>query len=162
MHLPIVGMGCMNSSCLSLKRMVVLPAPSSPRVTTRISILGPMWTRLSWNNNILRHIKTKSTSELLVKQFFAAPCRPAGDTVMEDSVYLGEGDRDASVQLNVICQLCELMLLLLKRLQQTVDLLLRQHHPAVILQQERSNICQRYHYIVWVSDIEAQKKRVTG
>lgn len=80
---------------------------------------------------------------------------------MVDSVYhLGEGDRDASVQLNVICQLCELMLLLLKRLQQTVDLLLGQHHPAVILQPERSNICQRYHYIG--SDIEAPMKKVTG
>lgn len=45
--LPMVGMGCMNSSCLSLKRMVVFPAPSSPSVTTRISIFGPMWTRLS-------------------------------------------------------------------------------------------------------------------
>lgn len=40
--LPMVGMGCMNSSCLSLKRMVVFPAPSSPSVTTRISIFGPM------------------------------------------------------------------------------------------------------------------------
>lgn len=46
--LPMVGMGCMNSSCLSLKRMVVFPAPSSPSVTTRISIFGPMCTRLSW------------------------------------------------------------------------------------------------------------------
>ena len=51
---PMVGMGCMNSSCFSLKRMVVFPAPSSPRVTTRISILGPMWTRLSWNENTIQ------------------------------------------------------------------------------------------------------------
>ncbi len=63
-----------------------------------------------------------------------------------DSAYLSEGDRDASIQLNVICQLCELVLLLLKRLQQTVDLLLCQHNSAVILQQERRNIRQAYHW----------------
>ncbi len=44
----MVGIGCINSSCFSLKRIVVLPAPSNPKVTTRISIFGPMWTRLSW------------------------------------------------------------------------------------------------------------------
>lgn len=48
-------------------------------------------------------------------------------------MYLGEGDGDASVQLNVVGQLCELVLLLLKRLQQTVDLLFGQHHSAVVL-----------------------------
>lgn len=58
----------------------------------------------------------------------------------EDRVYLSEGDGDAGVQLNVICQLCELVLLLLKRLQQTVDLLLCQHDSAVVLQQERNNM----------------------
>lgn len=52
-----------------------------------------------------------------------------------DGVYLSEGDWDASVQLDVVCQFCELMLLLLKRLQQTVDLLLCQHDSAVVLQQ---------------------------
>ena len=52
-YLPMVGMGCMNSSCFSLKRMVVFPAPSRPRVTTRISIFGPMWTRLSWTKQNL-------------------------------------------------------------------------------------------------------------
>lgn len=54
------------------------------------------------------------------------------------SVYLSEGDRDAGIQLDVVCQFSELMLLLLKRLQQTVDLLLCQHDSAVVLQQERS------------------------
>lgn len=63
-----------------------------------------------------------------------------------DSVYLSEGDGDASIQLNVICQLCELVLLLLKCLQQTVDLLLCQHNSAVILQQERRNMHQAYHW----------------
>ena len=52
-------------------------------------------------------------------------------------MYLSEGDGDAGVQLNVIRQLCELVLLLLKCLQQTVDLLLCQHDSAVVLQQER-------------------------
>lgn len=47
--------------------------------------------------------------------------------------YLGEGDGDAGVQLNVVGQLCELVLLLLERLQQAVDLLLGQHHSAVVL-----------------------------
>lgn len=58
----------------------------------------------------------------------------------EDRAYLSEGDGDAGVQLNVIRQLCELVLLLLKRLQQTVDLLLCQHDSAVVLQQERNNM----------------------
>lgn len=44
-------MGCINSSCFSLKRIVVLPAPSKPKVTTRISIFGPMCTRLSWRKD---------------------------------------------------------------------------------------------------------------
>lgn len=48
-------------------------------------------------------------------------------------MYLGEGDGDAGVQLNVVGQLCELVLLLLQRLEQTVDLLLGQHHSAVVL-----------------------------
>lgn len=47
--------------------------------------------------------------------------------------YLCEGDGDAGIQLDVIRQLGELVLLLLKRLQQTVDLLLGEHHPAVVL-----------------------------
>lgn len=59
-----------------------------------------------------------------------------------DSVYLGEGHRDASIQLNVICQLSELVLLLLKCLQQTVDLLLRQHNSAVVLQKRKDKIRQ--------------------
>lgn len=56
-----------------------------------------------------------------------------------DSMYLSEGDWDASIQLNVICQLSELVLLLLKRLQQTVDLLLCQNNSAVVLKHIRSN-----------------------
>lgn len=56
--------------------------------------------------------------------------------------YLSEGDRDSSIQLNVISQLSELVLLLLKSFQQTLDLLLGQHNPAVILHQERSNSFQ--------------------
>lgn len=61
---------------------------------------------------------------------------------MEDSgVYLGEGDRDASVQLNVIGQLCKLVLLLLKCLQQTVDLLLGKHHSAVVLKPSEQAGC---------------------
>lgn len=55
-------------------------------------------------------------------------------------VYLSEGDGDASIQLNVIRQLGELVLLLLKRLQQTVDLLLCQNHSAVILQQKKNTV----------------------
>lgn len=61
-----------------------------------------------------------------------------------DSVYLSEGDGDASIQLNVVCQLGELVLLLLKRLQQTVDLLLCQHDSAVVLRQERRIRHQAY------------------
>lgn len=38
----------MNSSCFNLNKIVVFPAPSNPRVTTRISIFGPICTRLSW------------------------------------------------------------------------------------------------------------------
>ena len=48
--------------------------------------------------------------------------------------HLGEGDGDACVQLDVVGQLSELMLLLLQGLQQTVDLQLGLHDPAVILQ----------------------------
>lgn len=48
-------------------------------------------------------------------------------------MYLREGDGDAGVQLDVVGQLRELVLLLLERLQQTVDLLLRQHDSAVVL-----------------------------
>lgn len=51
----------------------------------------------------------------------------------EDGAYLGEGDGDAGVQLNVVGQLCELVLLLLERLQQAADLLLGQHNSAVVL-----------------------------
>ena len=47
-NLPIVGMVVINSFCFSLNRMLVLPESSSPSVTTRISIFGPIWTRLSW------------------------------------------------------------------------------------------------------------------
>lgn len=50
-----------------------------------------------------------------------------------ERAYLGEGDGDACVQLHVVGQLGELVLLLLERLQQTADLLLGQHHPAVVL-----------------------------
>ena len=52
-----------------------------------------------------------------------------------DGAYFSEGDGDAGVQLNVIRQLRELVLLLLKRLQQAVDLLLCQHNSAVVLQE---------------------------
>lgn len=52
-------------------------------------------------------------------------------------LYLSEGDRDASIQLNVIRQLGELVLLLLKCLQQTADLLLCQHNSAVVLQPKK-------------------------
>lgn len=51
----------------------------------------------------------------------------------EEGAYLGEGDGDAGVQLNVVGQLCELVLLLLERLQQAADLLLGQHNSAVVL-----------------------------
>lgn len=54
--------------------------------------------------------------------------------VVGGAAYLGEGDGDAGVQLNVVGQLGELVLLLLERLQQAADLLLRQHDPAVVLQ----------------------------
>lgn len=54
----------------------------------------------------------------------------------EGGAYLGEGDGDAGVQLNVVGQLCELVLLLLERLQQAADLLLGQHHSAVVLRRE--------------------------
>lgn len=54
----------------------------------------------------------------------------------EDGAYLGEGDGDAGVQLNVVGQLCELVLLLLERLQQAADLLLGQHNSAVVLRRE--------------------------
>ena len=47
--IPMVGIVLTNSSCLSLNSRLVLPAPSRPSVTTRISIFGPMCTRLSWN-----------------------------------------------------------------------------------------------------------------
>lgn len=67
-----------------------------------------------------------------------------------DVVYLSEGDGDASVQLNVICQLSKLVLLLLKSLQQTVDLLLGQHNPAVILHQER---CTTLHQVLWTQSL---------
>lgn len=56
-------------------------------------------------------------------------------------LYLGEGDRDSSIQLNVVGQLCELVLLLLKCLQQTVNLLLGQHHSAVVLKMENVSVC---------------------
>lgn len=69
--------------------------------------------------------------------FLADKCKSRGMTMSRDSVYLCEGDGDASIQLNVICQLSELVLLLLKCLQQTVDLLLCQHNSAVVLQQEK-------------------------
>lgn len=49
------------------------------------------------------------------------------------SIDLGECDRDACIQLDVIGHFCELLLLFLQRLQQPVNLLLRQNHPAVIL-----------------------------
>lgn len=60
-----------------------------------------------------------------------------GVTMSRECAYLSEGDRDASIQLNVICQLSELVLLLLKCFQQTADLLLCQHNSAVVLQQKR-------------------------
>lgn len=66
------------------------------------------------------------------------------------SEYLSEGDRDASIQLNMISQLCELVLLLLQSLQQTVDLLLRQHDSAVILPVTREG------------DRERERERVKG
>lgn len=47
--------------------------------------------------------------------------------------YLCEGDGDAGIQLDVVRQLRELLLLLLQSLQQPGDLLLRQHHAAVVL-----------------------------
>lgn len=52
------------------------------------------------------------------------------------AAYLGEGDGDACIQLDVVGQLGELVLLLLERLQQAADLLLGQHHPAVVLRRE--------------------------
>lgn len=128
----MVGMGCMNSSCFSLKRMVVFPAPSSPRVTTRISIFGPMWTRLSWKQN-------KQITFLTKPNFWPVTGLNAETAASGEAVYLSEGDRDASIQLNVVRQLSELVLLLLKRLQQTVDLLLCQHDSAVILQQKEAS-----------------------
>lgn len=67
-------------------------------------------------------------------------------TLVKGGVYLSEGDRDACIQLNVICQLGELVLLLLKGLQQTADLLLRQHDPAVVLQEERKSKRQPNNY----------------
>lgn len=57
-----------------------------------------------------------------------------GAASADGPAYLGEGDGDARVQLNVVGQLGELVLLLLQRLQQAADLLLGQHHPAVVLQ----------------------------
>lgn len=79
-----------------------------------------MWTRLSWNREC-RHCSTLDLQ---------------GEAAREDGAYLGEGDGDAGVQLNVVGQLSELVLLLLQRLQQTADLLLRQHNSAVVLRRE--------------------------
>jgi len=45
---PIVGSIVMNSFCFSLNKIEVFPAPSKPNVTTRISIFGPICTRLSF------------------------------------------------------------------------------------------------------------------
>ena len=45
---PIVGIVWTNSFCFNLKSILVFPAPSSPSVMTRISILGPICTRLSF------------------------------------------------------------------------------------------------------------------
>lgn len=53
-----------------------------------------------------------------------------------EGAYLGEGDRDPGVQLDVVGELGELVLLLLERLQQTADLLLGQHDPAVVLRRQ--------------------------
>lgn len=50
--------------------------------------------------------------------------------------YLGEGDRNPGIQLNVVGELGELVLLLLERLQQTADLLFGQHDPAVVLRRQ--------------------------
>lgn len=79
-----------------------------------------MWTLLSWEE--------KTSVSRLVFVFLVS--------VGGDSGYLSEGDGDAGVQLDVIGQLRELVLLLLKSLQQTVDLLLRQHHSAVVLRRK--------------------------
>ena len=52
--------------------------------------------------------------------------------------HLSEGHRDASVQLDVIRYLSELVLLLLQGLQQAVDLLLGQNNSAVVLRHNKN------------------------
>lgn len=47
-ELPMVVIGETNSSCFILNKIEVFPAPSSPKATTLISILGPMCTLLSF------------------------------------------------------------------------------------------------------------------